>query len=169
MPFLLTLGAVDHRVRPGVVFRPVPTTPGGPALFDPIQIDGCSLGLDAVERVARGASGPVALTPAARGEVARARTVVERVVAGGTPVYGVTTGFGRLAEKLISPAQRADLQRNLIRSHAAGMGPPLEREAVRVFMPLWANVIVQRRFELPITGSSPTGFLSHTALICGSR
>jgi histidine ammonia-lyase len=113
-------------------------------LADPILIDGCSLGLDQIERVARGAQA-VRLTPAAQLEVARARAVVERVVAEGSPVYGVTTGFGRLAEKVVSPDQRADLQRNLVRSHAAGMGAPLEREAVRAVMLLRANALARGR------------------------
>jgi histidine ammonia-lyase len=114
-------------------------------LTDPILIDGRSLGLDQIERVARGATGPVALTAAARGEVAAARVLVERLVADGSPVYGVTTGFGRLAEKVISPDHRAELQRNLVRSHAAGMGAPLEREAVRTVILLRANALARGR------------------------
>ena len=64
---------------------------------DPILIDGLSLRLHEVERVARGGVA-VELTRAARAEVGRARAVVERVVAEGSPVYGVTSGFVRLAE-----------------------------------------------------------------------
>jgi histidine ammonia-lyase len=117
----------------------------GDRLPDPILIDGRSLELDEIERVARGEARPVALSPAARREVARARAVVERVVAHGSPVYGVTTGFGRLAEKVVSPDQRAALQRNLVRSHAAGMGTPLDREAVRAVMLLRANALARGR------------------------
>jgi histidine ammonia-lyase len=112
---------------------------------DPILIDGRSLGLEQIERVARGSAGPVQLASGARAEVARARTVVERVVAGGAAVYGVTTGFGRLAEKVISPDQRTELQRNLVRSHAAGIGAPIESEAVRAVMLLRANALARGR------------------------
>jgi histidine ammonia-lyase len=112
---------------------------------DPILIDGRSLRLEQIERVARRETGAVRLTPDARREVAGARAVVERVVAEGVAVYGVTTGFGRLAEKVISPDQRADLQRNLVRSHAAGVGAPLESEAVRAVMLLRANALARGR------------------------
>ena len=87
----------------------------------------------------------VRLDPAARKEMVRARKVVERVVAEGSPVYGVTTGFGRLADHVVSPAERTELQRNLVRSHAAGVGRPLEREAVRALMLLRANALARGR------------------------
>jgi histidine ammonia-lyase len=114
-------------------------------LADPILIDGRSLRLEQIEGVALGSVGPVRLSPGARAEVARARTLVERAVAEGSPVYGVTTGFGRLAEKVISPDQRTELQRNLVRSHAAGIGAPLESEAVRAVMLLRANALARGR------------------------
>ena len=67
----------------------------------------------------------------------RARAVVDAVVAGGDAapaVYGVNTGFGALAEVRISAAEVTRLQQNLVRSHAAGVGAPLPRESVRVYV-----------------------------------
>ena len=55
----------------------------------------------------------------------RSRAVVDSLVADGEVVYGVTTGFGDLADVRIEPEQTAELQRNLVRSHAAGVGDPL--------------------------------------------
>ncbi|SEF78613.1 histidine ammonia-lyase [Actinacidiphila yanglinensis] len=63
--------------------------------------------------------------------VARARDVIDALAAKPEPVYGVSTGFGALAVRHISPELRAQLQRSLVRSHAAGMGPRVEREVVR--------------------------------------
>jgi histidine ammonia-lyase len=69
------------------------------------------------------------------------RAVVERVVAEGRTVYGVTTGFGDLADVRIEPQQTAELQRNLVRSHAAGVGDPLPAEVVRAMLLLRANAL----------------------------
>lgn len=62
------------------------------------------------------------------------RVAIDALVASGTPVYGLSTGFGALATTFISPEQRRDLQRSLIRSHAAGVGPEVETEVVRAMM-----------------------------------
>jgi len=78
----------------------------------------------------------------------RARAVVDAVVAGGDQapaVYGVNTGFGALAEVRISAAQVTQLQQNLVRSHAAGIGQPLARDAVRGMMLLRAAVLATGR------------------------
>jgi histidine ammonia-lyase len=80
--------------------------------------------------------------------MARARAVVDAVVAGGDAapaVYGVNTGFGALAEVRISAAEVTRLQQNLVRSHAAGVGQPLPREAVRGMMLLRAAVLATGR------------------------
>lgn len=66
--------------------------------------------------------------------LARARAIVDALAAKPEPVYGVSTGFGALASRHISPELRAQLQRNIVRSHAAGMGPRVEREVVRALM-----------------------------------
>jgi histidine ammonia-lyase len=66
--------------------------------------------------------------------MAESAAVVERLAASDEPVYGVSTGFGSLATTPIAPERREELQRALLRSHAAGMGPPVEREVVRAMM-----------------------------------
>jgi histidine ammonia-lyase len=90
-----------------------------------------------LEAVARGAS-PPALDDADRERIGAARAVIEEAVASERPVYGVTTGFGHLASVRVTPADAALLQVNLLRSHAVGTGPPLEREVVRAMLMLLA-------------------------------
>ena len=82
----------------------------------------------------------VRLTDGASVRMSSARSIVEQL-AEGDPVYGITTGFGALATTAIPPARRADLQRSLIRSHAAGMGSPVEAEVVRAMMFLRARTL----------------------------
>ncbi len=77
---------------------------------------------------------PVRLTDDAVAAIARARQVVEALAAAETPVYGVSTGFGALATRHIPTQLRAQLQRSLVRSHAAGSGAEVEREVVRALM-----------------------------------
>jgi histidine ammonia-lyase len=84
----------------------------------------------------------------AHAAMGRARAVVDAVVAGGDAapaVYGVNTGFGALAEVRISADQVAQLQQNLVRSHASGVGSPLQRDAVRGMMLLRAAVLATGR------------------------
>jgi len=78
-----------------------------------------------------------------RSGVRASRAVVEKHAARGTAVYGVNTGFGALADVAIPEHQLADLQLNLIRSHAAGVGEPLPVPIVRVLMALRANVLAK--------------------------
>lgn len=106
-----------------------------------ISIDGHSLTLEDVARVAAGRDPAVALAPRGRTALEAARRVVEERIAAGERVYGVTTGFGRLAEVVIPPEQRIALQVNVIRSHAAGFGSTISREAVRALMLLRANTL----------------------------
>lgn len=77
---------------------------------------------------------PVALTPEAGTALQRSRAAVEQMAGSGTPTYGVSTGFGALATLAIPPEKRAQLQRSLVRSHAAGSGPAVETEVVRALM-----------------------------------
>jgi histidine ammonia-lyase len=107
-----------------------------------IALDGMSLTLDAVAAVARGFA-PVTLTPAARERVRAARAVVERRAAADAPAYGVNTGFGSLSDVRVPRAALAELQMNLVRSHAAGVGEPLPADAVRAAMLLRANVLAR--------------------------
>ena len=76
----------------------------------------------------------VELTEDALAAIDRARGVIESLAAATTPVYGVSTGFGALATRHITPDLRTQLQRSLVRSHAAGSGPEVEREVVRALM-----------------------------------
>ena len=64
----------------------------------------------------------------------RSRAIVDDIERAGRPVYGVSTGFGALAQTQIAPARRAELQHALIRSHAAGLGAPMPAEVVRAMM-----------------------------------
>jgi histidine ammonia-lyase len=102
-----------------------------------VEIDGHHLTLEAIEAVASGSSLRIAL--AARERVARARTFVEREFASGKAIYGVTTGFGRLANIVVAPQDAVKLQLNLVRSHAAGTGEPLAIPLVRAAGVLRAN------------------------------
>jgi histidine ammonia-lyase len=77
---------------------------------------------------------PARLSDAARAAMEESAAVVERLASSDEPVYGVSTGFGSLAGTWIPPERREELQRSLIRSHAAGMGPPVEREVTRAMM-----------------------------------
>ena len=106
------------------------------------MLDGGSLTLDDVYRVAEGKA-TVGLADGARERIARARGVVERVVERGDVVYGVSTGFGKLSEVAIPPERLAELQVNLVRSHAAGVGSLLSEREVRAMMLLRANVIAK--------------------------
>jgi len=81
----------------------------------------------------------VELTPAAVEAMARSRGLVERLAEQDEPVYGISTGFGALASEKIKPAMRERLQHSLVRSHAAGVGPPIEPEVVRAMMLLRAR------------------------------
>ena len=78
----------------------------------------------------------VALAPSAREAMERSAAVTARHAGAAEPVYGVTTGFGMLATVRIPASRRSQLQRSLVRSHAAGMGEPVEVETVRAMMTL---------------------------------
>jgi histidine ammonia-lyase len=109
----------------------------------PLFLDGRSLTLEDVEAVALGRAPCVGLAPDARSAVAASRAFIEAKVARGERVYGVTTGFGRLADVVIAPEERTQLQHNLVRSHASGMGEPLDAPAVRAIMLLRANALAR--------------------------
>jgi histidine ammonia-lyase len=107
-----------------------------------LQLDGESLTLAdiraAAERTAR-----FELAPAARERMRASRAVVERIVAEGRTVYGVTTGFGVFSEVAVSPEQSRKLQRNLILSHCGGVGEPYPIEVGRAMMLLRANALAK--------------------------
>ena len=105
-----------------------------------VQLRGDALTLEDVERVAVSYA-PVALAAEARPRVEAARAMVDRAVAEGRVVYGLTTGFGALSEVVIPRDRIRELQVNLIRSHAAGIGDPLPTDEVRAITLLRANVL----------------------------
>jgi histidine ammonia-lyase len=105
---------------------------------EPVQL-GERLTLADVERVARGA--PVALGDGARGRVRAARDVITRAVAQGATIYGVTTGFGALADTRIEPSQASALQHGIVTSHATAVGPDLSRPEARAMLLLRAHVL----------------------------
>ncbi|WP_112468809.1 histidine ammonia-lyase [Streptomyces triticisoli] len=94
--------------------------------------------------VARGGA-RVELSEEAVAALAAAREIVDALAAKPDPVYGVSTGFGALATRHISQELRAQLQRNIVRSHAAGMGPRVEREVVRALMFLRLKTVCSGR------------------------
>jgi histidine ammonia-lyase len=99
---------------------------------------------DDVVRVARGGCG-VRLADDALVAIARSRAVVDSLAGDDQPHYGISTGFGALATRHIPLEQRAQLQRSLIRSHAAGSGPEVERDAVRALMLLRLSTLATGR------------------------
>jgi histidine ammonia-lyase len=106
-----------------------------------VVVDGRTLTLEAMERVAFGAR--CTLAPSARRRVSASRRTVERALREGRLAYGVNTGFGQLADVRIPADQLAELQVNLIRSHAAGTGPPLDEHVVRAILALRANCLAR--------------------------
>jgi len=109
---------------------PAPGAPGAPTV---VTIGPAGITPADVVAVARGGA-TVAVADEAMTAVAAARAHIDALAAAVTPAYGVSTGFGALATRHIPPERRRDLQRSLIRSHAAGSGPPVEREVVRAMM-----------------------------------
>jgi histidine ammonia-lyase len=107
-----------------------------------LTLDGGSLRLSDLETVARGEA-RVRLSETARAGVAEARKLVETIAAGDSAVYGVNTGFGKLAEVRIDRKDLEQLQCNLILSHSAGVGPLLPESEVRALMLLRANVLAK--------------------------
>lgn len=107
-----------------------------------VKLDGESLSLDQVLSVARGGE-EAHLSSAAAGRMTETRAVVERLAGGAEPVYGVNTGFGFLADRRIEPAELEHLQRNVVRSHACGVGDPLPEDVVRAMMLIRANVLAK--------------------------
>jgi histidine ammonia-lyase len=107
-----------------------------------LELDGQSLTLEEVARVARGEE-EVSLAASARGRVEAARASVERIIAESRVVYGVSTGFGKLSDVTVPTDELRDLQLNLVRSHACGLGPPLSEEETRALMLLRANVLAK--------------------------
>src|SRR3546814_2815451 len=94
-----------------------------------------ALTLAQLEHIYRG-TGAIGLAPEARGTVEESAGIVAEAAAGAEPIYGVNTGFGKLASVKVASADTAKLQRNLILSHSAGVGAPLAADIVRLVMAL---------------------------------
>src|ERR1041384_1310561 len=113
-------------------------------------LDGQSLRIEDVVRVARDPTTRVTTAPDARRALKGGRDIVDRAIASGQTIYGINTGFGKLANVRIPPDQLDQLQINLIRSHASGVGSPLPAAVVRATMLLRANVLLR-----PTSGVRP--------------
>ena len=115
-----------------------------PALdLTPIILDGTHLTLEDAIRVANGAGGAVRVSDEARERVRACRALVDDLVQRGDVVYGVTTGFGRLKDISIEPDDVRTLQRNLLISHAMGVGPDSSPEVVRLLLLYRLNTLLQ--------------------------
>jgi histidine ammonia-lyase len=111
--------------------------------------------------VARG-SATVVLDPATIEAMETSRAIVDRIEQDGRPVYGVSTGFGALANTFIAPERRAELQHALIRSHAAGIGAPMPREVVRAMMLLRVRSLALGHSGVrPLVAQSLVDLLNH--------
>jgi len=107
-----------------------------------LELNGQKLSLAEISAVANGED-HVTLSNDARTRVEESRRVVEKIIAEGRTVYGVNTGFGRLSEVHIPAAELRELQLNLVRSTACGVGPPLSEPETRAMLLLRANVLSQ--------------------------
>jgi histidine ammonia-lyase len=111
--------------------------------------------------VARGGAG-VELDSEALAAIAKSREAVDAMAAAPTPTYGVSTGFGALATRHIPENLRADLQRSLVRSHAAGSGPEVEPEVVRALMLLRLSTLATGRTGVRVeTAQAMAALLNH--------
>ena len=130
-----------------------------------VVLDGSRLTAEEVQRVSV-AGEPASIAPDATARMEASRAVVERLAAGDEPVYAVNTGVGLLADVRIAPDALDQLQRNVVRSHACGVGDPLPRAVVRAMMLIRANVlaagysgirpvVAQRLCELLDAGITP--------------
>ncbi|REE98899.1 histidine ammonia-lyase [Thermomonospora umbrina] len=132
---------------------------GDPLNGKGVQVGPDPLAFDQVVAVAR-EDAPVTLTAEALEGMAATRAHIEELEARPTPVYGVSTGFGALATRHIPPELRAQLQLNIVRSHAAGSGPEVEREVVRAMMLLRLRTLAGGR-----TGVQPSTARTLAALL----
>ncbi|GAB3516892.1 histidine ammonia-lyase [Phytohabitans suffuscus] len=105
---------------------------------------------------------PVRLAPSTVDSMERSRAIVDGIEREGRPVYGVSTGFGALANTFVAPERRAELQHALIRSHAAGVGEPMPREVVRAMMLLRVRSLALGRSGVrPLIAQALVDLLNH--------
>ena len=115
-----------------------------PDLPTEVVVDVGPLSPEEVVAVARHGAG-VRLSEAALEGIAATRRIIDDLADDDEPHYGISTGFGALATTSIPPEKRARLQRSLVRSHAAGSGPEVEREVVRALMLLRLSTLAPGR------------------------
>ena len=116
----------------------------GASAVNGVVVGTTALSFDDVIAVARH-NARVTLDPASLREVAATRTIIDALAADTEPHYGISTGFGALATTFITPDRRAQLQASLVRSHAAGSGPEVEREVVRALVLLRLGTLMTGR------------------------
>jgi histidine ammonia-lyase len=110
--------------------------------LDWLELQGQPLTLREISRVAMEAA-PVRLHPSARAKIEQSHSVVVRLLKNGQTAYGINTGFGKLSDVRIPVQKLGILQRNLVRSHACGVGVPLTEPEVRAMLLLRANVLAK--------------------------
>jgi len=106
----------------------------------PLLLDGQSLTIASVAKAARSRPN-IGLTDSARQAVQACHAMLQRMIADGTPIYGVTTGFGALDGQKVPPEANRAQQHNLLKSHAAGIGEPMADDTARAMMIIRANVL----------------------------
>ena len=127
----------------------------------PIILNGQPLSTDDVLQVAR-FHAPVELDAKAREQMNHSRTVVDEIEAGGRPVYGINTGFGSLSQMRVDHEGLLELQRNIVHSHAAGVGDPLPEEVVRAIMVVLAASLARGRSGVrPVVVEQLIAMLAH--------
>jgi histidine ammonia-lyase len=109
-----------------------------------ITLNSSGLTMEQVVEVVRNGA-KIEVSKEALEKMAVTRAHIETLAKAETPVYGISTGFGALANRHIAPEDRVQLQKSLIRSHAAGMGDPVEKEVVRALMLLRLKTLVSGR------------------------
>jgi histidine ammonia-lyase len=109
-----------------------------------ITLNSSGLTMEQVVEVARNGA-KIEISKEALTKMAATRAHIETLAKADVPVYGISTGFGALANRHIAPEDRVQLQKSLIRSHAAGMGDPVEKEVVRALMLLRLKTLVSGR------------------------
>jgi histidine ammonia-lyase len=125
-----------------------------------VILNSSNVSFDDVVAVAR-FDAKIEISSAAVAAMEKSRSHIEAMALSDTPVYGVSTGFGALANRHISPEDRKQLQRSLIRSHAAGTGNPVEREVVRALMFLRLKTLASGRTGIrPVVAQTMAAILN---------
>ncbi len=143
------------------VWRPPLVPEFDEPMTTPVSVGIGPLSFDDVLAVTRDGAG-VVIAPDALAAIVRARAVVDELAAAPTPSYGISTGFGALATRHIPTEMRAQLQRSLVRSHAAGSGPEVEREVTRGLMLLRLSTLATGHTGIrPETAQLMADLLTH--------